>query len=362
MQLSELETGTFSASASRTERRYVPNRILRVAAVTGGDCAPSRVRVAQYVAPLQHSGIAITEFASRAGLYPPDSKWSRPAWGLWNLAEHVPTVLRSHNFDVTLLQREMLSTFVTLEPLAKHPRVLDVDDAIWVHRRGDFARRLAGLSDHVICGNQFLAEKFSVWNPCVSVLPTPVDTNRYHPATSKTDKLIVGWLGLSSGFQFLYRIETALAKLLQRHPEVTLRIVSDRQPCFRTIPFDRLEVIPYRRDDEVRHIQEMTIGIMPIDDSEWSRGKCSFKMLLYMACGIPVVVSPFGMNAEVLSRGCVGLGAADNKCWLECLEILLDDAELRSQMGSEGRRVIEKHYSVDVLAPRLAETLLSVAA
>jgi glycosyltransferase involved in cell wall biosynthesis len=320
--------------------------------------------VRAYIAPLKELGVDITEFASRAGLYPPNSKWARPAWGLWNLADHVPIAFRSHRFDVTLLQREMLSTVITLEPFTKRPRVLDVDDAIWVHRRGDFARRLATFSDHVICGNEFLAERFSSWNPNVSVLPTPVDTERFQPTpgSRKPGSPIIGWLGLSSGFQFLYGIEPALGEVLKRRSDVILRIVSDRRPEFRSIPGERLQFIPYDRDREVRDIQEMTIGIMPIEDSELSRGKCSFKMLLYMACRIPVVVSPFGMNREVLGQGEVGLGASDTDQWVECLESLLDDESERIRMGAEGRRVVLERYSVDVLAGRLAETLLAVAA
>jgi glycosyltransferase involved in cell wall biosynthesis len=358
---------TVSQLDSRTEATQ-PHRALksslRVAAVTGGECAPSRVRVQAYIAPLKDFGVEITEFASRAGLYPPDSKWARPAWGLWNLADHVPVAFQSHRFDVTLLQREMLSTLVTLEPFTKRPRVLDVDDAIWVHRRGDFARRLAALSDHVICGNEFLAERFSSWNPNVSVLPTPVDAKRFCPATASQDgkRPVIGWLGLSSGFRFLYAIESALSELLKRRPEVVLNIVSDRPPAFSLIPPERVEFVPYSRDREVHDIQHMTIGIMPIENSELSRGKCSFKMLLYMACGIPVVVSPFGMNREVLGQAEVGLGASDSGQWVECLESLLDDESGRTRMGAEGRRVVLEKYSVDVLAGRLAETLLAVAA
>jgi glycosyltransferase involved in cell wall biosynthesis len=337
---------------------------LRVAAFTGGEGVPSRIRVRQYIAPLKTAGVEITEFASRAGMYPPDTKWARPAWGIWNLAEHIPSIIRSRTFDVTLLQREMLSTLVTLEPFTRRPRVFDVDDAIWLHRRGNFAGRLARLSDHIVCGNQFLADKFSTWNPSVSVLPTAVDTGRFRPTASisSSARPVIGWLGLSSGFQFLCGIKDALSQILARHPNLTLRIVSDRPPPFRAISSDRVEFIRYDAAKEVEHIQQMTVGIMPIEDSEWSRGKCSYKMLLYMACGIPVVVSPFGMNAEILAQGNVGLGARTTANWVESFEILVENSDLRELMGREGRRVVLDHYSVDVLAPRLAQTLASVEA
>src|ERR1700750_2226234 len=106
---------TVSQLDSRTAATQFPGvlkKSLRVAAVTGGECAPSRVRVRAYIDPLENLGVEITEFGSKAGLYPPSSKWARAAWGLWNLAEHVPVAFQSHKFDVTLLQREMLSTLV----------------------------------------------------------------------------------------------------------------------------------------------------------------------------------------------------------------------------------------------------------
>lgn len=336
--------------------------MLRVIAYTGGH--PSGIhRVRRYAPYLKSREIALTESPSRAGSYPPERKWLRPAWGVWNLAEHVPAAMRSYNYDLTLFQREFLSSFVSLEPLAKQPRVLDVDDAIWVHRGGNFARRLASLCDHVICGNGFLAQEFGRWNPSVSVLPTPVDTSRYMPGNGvgKDSRPIIGWQGQHSNFPFLYEIEPALAEVLRIHPQAMLRIVSSRLPHFKLIPADRVQFVRFSWEREVTDIQEMTIGIMPITDSVVSRGKCSFKMLLYMACGIPVVVSPFGMNGEVLEKGEVGLGAISHADWVECLNQLLSRADERERIGKNGRRVVLQHYSLDVLASRLAATLTSIA-
>ena len=338
--------------------------MLRVIAYTGGHNAPARVpRVQQYVHPLENMNIELTECASLAGSYPPDQKWKRPFWGAWNLFEHVPAVLQSYEYDVTFLHREMLSTYVTLEPFTKKPRVFDVDDAIWVHRSGAFARRLASLCDHVICGNQFLAEEFSRFNPHVSILPSSVDTRKFYPAEERRDNdhPVIGWMGLHSGRCFLYAIEPALRRILKIHPKATLRIVSDRPPEFRTLPPEQIEYVQWSPESQVRLIQEMTIGIMPLDDTVVSRGKCSYKMLLYMACGIPVVVSPIGMNAEVLRKGPVGLGAINTEQWVAHLDELIRHPEERLRMGRSGRQVIVDHYSVNALAPRLAKTLFTVS-
>src|SRR5207248_1495522 len=140
-----------------------------------------------------------------------------------------------------LFQREMLSTFLTLEPLTKKPRVLDVDDAIWLNRKSSsFARRLAEISDSVICGNTFLAEYFGQWNPRITVLPTAVDTDRFLPLASlleevaaAEERLIIGWSGGQGGFADLKVAERALQVILRKYPRARLRVIADAPPeCF----------------------------------------------------------------------------------------------------------------------------------
>src|SRR5262245_59910253 len=138
--------------------------MIRVAAYTAGYHAPAaRFRVRQQIPALDKLDIYLHEFAPALGTYPIGPKITRPVWALCSLAERFPAVLSSVKYDATLLQRELLSTFVILEPITRRPRILDVDDAIWVERGGGFARRLAEMSDAVICGNQFLGEWFRKW-------------------------------------------------------------------------------------------------------------------------------------------------------------------------------------------------------
>ncbi|MHB8170315.1 MAG: glycosyltransferase family 4 protein [Thermincolia bacterium] len=334
--------------------------MLKVAAYTGGSFVPSaRFRVRQYISLLRDFGIEFTEITSKLGTYPPKNKLIRPFWALGTLSERLPDIVSSYRYDVTLLQREMLSTYVTLEPFTKRPRVLDVDDAIWLHRDGAFARRLAEICDAVICGNTFLAEQFSRWNYNVSVIPTAVDTDRYHPLASDTihEKQIIGWSGTSSGFNYLYGIEEALGVVLKKHSNVKLRIVADKMPEFNSIPLEQMEFIRWSPENEVRVIQDMTVGIMPLEDSLWARGKCSYKMLTYMACSIPVAVSPVGMNADVLSLGKNGLGAISKDEWIDSLDWLLSNQEKARQMGKVGREHVLKHFSIHALVPQLADKL-----
>lgn len=333
-----------------------------VTAFTAGfDVPASRFRVRQFIEPLAGLGVRITERWG-LGAYPPPLVATRPFWAAASVGARIPGLLASRRSDVTLFQRELLSTLVTLERLARAPRVLDVDDAIWLSRGGRAARRLAKWCDLVICGNSYIAEHFSPWNPRITVLPTAVDTDRYVPRTSTVGELpVIGWIGTSSNFPYLVGIEPALAAVLAARPDASVLIVSDRAPQLRALPPGRWRFQRWSAEREVADIQSMAVGLMPLADTPWARGKCSFKMLTYMACGVPAVVSPVGMNADVLAEGRVGLGVTGTSEWVEALCGLLDSADARREIGREGRRVAEARFSVRVVAPRLAALLKGVA-
>ncbi|HEY1937176.1 MAG TPA: glycosyltransferase family 4 protein [Candidatus Angelobacter sp.] len=344
----------------------LPTPSIRVAAFTGGETSPSpRFRVRQYLPYLGVYGVNITEFIARFGSWPPENKSSRPFWLAATLLNRVSHVVRSYEYDVTLLQREMVSTLTTLERFTRRPRVLDVDDAVWLNRgaQKNFAA-LAGMCDGVICGNNFIAENVAPWNREFMVLPTAVDTQRYQPADnsrSTAQRKIIGWSGLGSGLKYLMGIEPALYKVFQRHKDSVLRIVSDVKPRLRLLDSRNIEFIQWSPENEVQTIREMSVGLMPVDDSLWSRGKCSYKMLLYMACAVPVVVSAVGMNNEVLALGNVGFGSRSEQDWVDRIGWLLDYPEDAAQMGIEGRRIVNKHFSLTVLAPQLAAYLKKFA-
>ena len=335
--------------------------MLRVAAFTGNGTVPSaRFRARQYIPALRALGVDMTEMPCRFGKYPPVSRWRRPIWGCSTLLAQIPQVLRSRSYDCVLLQREMISTMVTLEPLTRRPRVLDVDDAIFLFRGGSVARRLAKLSDHILCGNSFLAETFRAWNSQVTVLPTAVDTDVCKPgsrAGARGDAVVVGWVGTSSNLQQLLQIEAALALVLAACPNATLRVICDQPPAFSQLPQEQVQYVRWSEANELSNLQGMDIGIMPLADSLWARGKCSFKMLQYMACGIPAVVSPVGMNAEVLAMGSFAFAATTPSDWADALTALIRNPDERGRMGQEARAAAEQHFSVRVLAPRLAACL-----
>ena len=321
-----------------------------------------RFRVRQYIADLKLRSVKLSEFYPRAGGYPPEQRWARPFWAAASLAGRVPDIARSFSYDVILFQREMLSTFLTLEPFTKRPRVLDVDDAIWLNRDNSFARKLAAMSDSVICGNSFLAEYFRQWNASITILPTAVDTKRFIPLKAKPfgASPVIGWSGNRSGFADLKMIEAQLRTVLAKYPKARLRVMADERPNL-NIPGDQLEFVPWSPEVEVQTIQSMDIGIMPLRDTLWSRGKCSYKMLLYMSCGVPVVVSPVGMNAKILQMASLGQAATTPGEWVGALEAAIGNPTQALAMGEKGREVALKNFSIEVLAGKLAAELLRVA-
>lgn len=317
----------------------------------------------QYVGELRRHGLAMREVFSFIGAYPPAAGVLRPFWAVANLGEHLFSAAASYGSDVTFLQREFLSTYFTMERLVRKPVVLDVDDAIWIYRDGRCARSLARLSEKVICGNSFLADWFSRWNGNVEIIPTPVDTDHFQPDGRRATKerFTILWTGSSSNLPYLYDIEEALYAVLDANPKAFLRVVSNEAPRFARIPADRYDFVRWSEQGEVRLIQESDAGLMPLRDTVWERGKCSFKMLSYMACGLPVVVSNVGMNVEVLGRGTVGFGADTRDDWVGAIEQLMARPSLGESMGQSGREVVEAHYSVKVNAKRLGDAIRSVA-
>src|SRR6266700_293373 len=340
---------------------------VRVAAFTGGGhISAARFRVRQYIPVLRVHGIQMEEFFARGGSWPPISRNRRPFWLIGTVVDRVPSVIRSHKYHLTFLQRELVSTLMTLEPFTKRPRVFDVDDAVWLNRGGrtgfgSILKRCEG----VICGNHFLAETARQWNHNICLIPTPVDTERYVPSPmlrTGNSTRIIGWSGLGVGLKYLYEIEKALVPVLNKHRDVVLRVVSEMPTQFRNLSRSQFEYIPWSPSNEVRTIQEMSVGIMSVEDTLWARGKCRYKMLLYMSCGVPVVVSPVGMNVEVLGLGRIGFGPRTADEWTEALEWLLGNSGEATTMGKAGREIIEQHYSLKVHGPRLASFVRSIVA
>ncbi|MFA9440716.1 glycosyltransferase family 4 protein [Uliginosibacterium sp. sgz301328] len=330
---------------------------LRVAAFTQGLDVPSaRFRVRQYVSALAERGVALDEYPAAFGSYPPPGLLERLQWLPRAVIERRRTVAHT-TADVALVQREMVSTLATAESVWRGPMLFDVDDAVWLHQRLGGADRIARRSNAVICGNAFIAEHFAPFARTV-ILPTAVDTGRYVPGPRAASPVLC-WSGSSSGLPYLEALAPQLRQLMQAIPDATLRVISNAPPRLEGVP--RVEYVRWSPETEITALQGAWCGLMPMPDTPWTRGKCSYKMLTYMACAVPAVVSPWGMNAEVLAQGDGAVGARDHE-WADVLTSLLRDPARIAPMGQAGREIVQRSYAVDTLAGRLAQTLREVAA
>lgn len=337
--------------------------MLRVAAYTGGLNVPSaRFRVRQYVNELRSNGVELDEMISQCGSFPPENKIDRLVWLAKTLVEQPARVAMSRKYDVTLLQREIISTYYTFERFTKKPRILDVDDAIFLNKSGYFAKRLAKDCQHIICGNDYLANWFGQWNKNISVQATAIDTNAYKPIDrqDRSNVVVVGWIGTSSNQVYFEEIKKSLEQIVEICPNVLIRIVSDSRPKNINIKKENFEFVKWTSEGEIESIQGFDIGIMPLKNTEMAKGKCSFKMLQYMSCGKPVIVSPVGMNSLVLEHGNFGFGPKTADEWIDALRVLVTDQNMREKMGRSGREVIVQKYSIDVIGPKFSKIIKSV--
>jgi glycosyltransferase involved in cell wall biosynthesis len=342
---------------------------VQVAAYTGGVMVPSaRARVRQYIDPLGKLGIAVHEYPLPWGNILPRQRGLRPLWMAATAAARTAALTCSWKADVTWISRQFLPAFAPLQALAKRPMILDVDDAVWLNTGGHRARDLAKASDLIVCGNSFLANHFSRWNTNVTIIPTAVNTAWYRPRRNKAGAgvpapaLVLGWTGTSGNFPFLYSIEGALLRVLRQCSRAKLLIVADRPPQFKLLPESRVEFELWTPRTELAAFAHMSIGLMPLADTAWCNGKCSYKMLCYMAAGLPVVVTAAGMNREVLALGEVGFSASCEHQWVDALSALLCDVDLRQRMGAAGRLVVEEHFSLQRLAQQYAAVFHSLGA
>lgn len=348
---------------------------MKVAALTSGLNTPSaRFRVRQYLPQLKALGVDVTDYrpaVSNNARLPGALRHIRMrymppvmvAQSLLNVTLRVPGVLGSRHADVTWLERSFAPGFDDLSFVLKRPLVVDIDDAIWLYNPfgASMIGRLVSRADMVFAGNRFLADWCLRYCRNVRIIPTAIDAERFRPSSDAEraladgrENFVIGWTGTSGNFRFLREIEPALAAFLAHNRNAVFVVVADEPPLLPSLPPAQLKFVRWAPDIEHSVLAQMDVGIMPIDDSDLSRGKCSFKMLQYMAAGLPVIVSPYGMNAEVLEMGEIGYGARSNNDWVGTLEALSGEPSLRARFGRAGRAVIETHFSTETVAGNIA--------
>jgi len=280
------------------------------------------------------------------------------------------SVSKAAGFDLVYLFREAAllgpAVIERLIALRGVPIVYDFDDAVFLRYRSPgnplwgllkSPGKTAGLCRKarlVMAGNPYLAEYASRYNRDVTVIPTTIDTERYRPEQRRPrrdDVVTLGWTGSYSTAQHLRGLTPALTELARTRP-YRLVVVGGEPP---EVPGADVVARTWNADTEVEDLSDIDVGLMPLPDEPWTRGKCGLKALQYMALGIPPVVSPVGVNTEIVEDGKSGFLAATDEEWVARLTTLMEDAALRHRLGKTARETVETHYSAKVVAPRVAE-------
>jgi glycosyltransferase involved in cell wall biosynthesis len=211
----------------------------------------------------------------------------------------------------------------------------------------------------VIAGNDYLAGYARRWNANVSIVPTTIELDAYRPAVAHRakDVVTIGWSGSYSTAKYLARVRPILAELARRVPVRFLVVGAEIEP----VPGVPTECRPWRAEREVADLREMDVGIMPLPDESWERGKCGLKALQYMALAVPPVVSPVGVNAAIVRDGENGFVAGGDGDWIDRLERLARDPALRQRLGDAALATVRRRYSAEAQAPRVGAILRAAA-
>ncbi|MGC1242424.1 MAG: glycosyltransferase [Chryseosolibacter sp.] len=237
--------------------------------------------------------------------------------------------------------------------------VYDFDDAIWLTDRTNepwIVKRvkwrskvgvICKLSHKISCGNPYLAEFAKSFNANVYVIPTTIDIENAHNPRKRSVRsdagTTIGWTGSHSTLKYLSTVVPVLQALEEKYLQIDFLIIADKNPG---LPLKRMTFKPWRKETEIEDLAEIDIGIMPLPDDPWTRGKCGFKALQYMAMGIPAVLSPVGINRDIVEDGQEGYWCTTPEDWSTRLEELIENNEQRKRMGIMGRKKIAAHYSV----------------
>ncbi len=321
--------------------------------VQGMHVAASRYRVLQYLPFFRAAGIdtEVFEFPQRM------AGWS----SLWEFLK---------KGDVIFVQRKRLPFSVLLFLKRLKKKILyDFDDAVMFKnslsknpyslRRTLSFKRMLHYTDLVVAGNGFLNQEAEKYHGRVKVLPTPIDAERYQKKKNyKSDTVNMGWIGDHGSIHYMESYKDVWEAIGRKYTNVVLTIICDTFIDTKDITLRR---IPWSYEREIDDLMSLDIGLMPLFDDLWSKGKCGFKIIQYLGVGVPAVCTPVGINRDVVHDGVHGLWANTKDEWIEKLSTLIENASLREKMGGEGRRKIMDAYTVQVCAPKLIEWIKEMA-
>ncbi len=272
-------------------------------------------------------------------------------------------VRRASKYDIVFVQREAIfigTTFFERRFAKKSKLIFDFDDAIWLPNVSEANKNLEWLKDYqkteriialahyVIAGNSFLADYAAWFNPNVTVIPTTVDTLLFVPEKKEwnnNDSVCIGWSGSQTTVKHFEVIVPVLKRIKEKYGrKVSFKLIGNEQYLNDVLGIKGIKWMP---DREVEELRAFDIGIMPLPDDKWAKGKCGLKGLTYMALEIPTIMSPVGVNTEIIQDGVNGFLASTEEEWIEKISLLIENPGLRQKLGKAGRQTVVEKYSVE---------------
>ena len=346
-------------------------KVLFLTPYPAGQSPSQRFRFEQYLTLLRENGFWISSQSfwderSWSVLYKPAYTLRKIVGLIKGVVRRLTILLQLGKIDFVFIHRECLPIGPPIiewiiAKILKKKIIYDFDDAIWLPNTSEengFVRFLKWHSKvgfickwsyKVSCGNSFLANYARQFNNNVIVNPTTVDTiNLHNPILFSIQKnsaaAVIGWTGTQSTLPYLNSIVPILRKLEAKFSgHLRLLIIANKDP---QLKLEFVDFIPWSKQTEVEDLLKMDIGIMPLSDDVWAKGKCGFKALQYMALEIPTVASPVGVNSNIIEHDINGYLASNQNEWLAILERLILDKDLRRKIGSKGKEKVIRHYSV----------------
>ncbi|MFV1974619.1 MAG: glycosyltransferase family 4 protein [Candidatus Scalindua sp.] len=313
--------------------------------VQGLDVAASRYRVLQYLPYLKEHGVQTTVLPFQKGFL-----------------KKLKLFKSAGKYDILFIQRKRFPV-LWLKYIRKNARriVYDFDDSVMYRNskaanpesntRVKMFKNIVTASDYVIAGNEYLKKNTTPYTNDVTTIPSPINMSLYpQKKYPEWSNITLGWIGATGSIHYLEKMKPVFEALGKKYEDLKLKIICD---TFFDCDNIAVEKKLWSAQEEVADIQSLDIGLMPLMDDPWSHGKCGLKILQCLATGVPVVCSPAGINREIVEDGVHGFWANTQEEWIEKLEILINDPDLRRKMGMAGRKRVIEQYSLKANAPRM---------
>jgi glycosyltransferase involved in cell wall biosynthesis len=341
-------------------------KVLFIVPYPTGEAPSQRFRFEQYFDALRQKGIQfrVSPFLDLKAwniIYQKGRIAAKAAGMLRGFLRRLGDVLISVRYDYVFIHREAaplgppLFEWLIAKVLSRKI-IYDFDDAIWLPNVSESNRFFSRIKwygkvssicrwAHIVsCGNDFLKQYALQYGRSAVVNPTVVETNRHYNKLKehkKTGRIIIGWTGTHSTVRYLNDLLPVL-KIIEERYDAEIRIISNAEP---RLPLKNINYVPWNKSTEIEDLLAFDIGIMPLPDNEWAKGKCGFKLIQYLALGIPAISSQVGVNPEIIDEGANGFLCSTQEQWLMAFEELISNPEKRKQYGRNGRMKVVSHFS-----------------